>query len=70
VNERKLPQRVLNCKPVVDSPRVKGETCEARMDNVTYDVVWRRWSRGTKTHSAVISKQAKNRGLRLLTYGL
>jgi hypothetical protein len=55
MNEKKLPQRVLNCKPVVDSPRVKGETFVARIDNVTYNVAWRRgrrrrWSRGTKTH--------------------
>jgi hypothetical protein len=52
MNERKLPQRVLNCKPVVDSPRVKGESFEGTIDNVTYNVAWRRrrWSRGTKTH--------------------
>jgi len=53
MNGRKLPQTVLNCKPVVDSPRVKGGTCEARMDNATYNVAQRRrrrWSKGTKTH--------------------
>jgi hypothetical protein len=66
MNERKLPQRVLNCKPVVDSPRVKGEIFESRMDNVNYTVAWRRrrrWRRGTKTHFLQsLASKPKTRG--------
>jgi len=42
MNEIKLPQTVLNFKPVVDSPGVKGGTCEARIDNSIYNVAQRR----------------------------
>jgi len=55
MNERKLPQRVLNCKSVVDSQSVKRETFVPRMDNVTCNVAWQSGSRrggveGQKTH--------------------
>jgi hypothetical protein len=50
-----MTKTALNYKLLRDSPRVMGETCEARMDHVTYSVAQRRrrskwWSRGTKTH--------------------